>query len=115
VNQTIDVKAVGTLTMHGVTKPVTVTMQARDTGSTIEATGQIPVTFSDWNIANPSFGSFVKTEDNGLVEFLVRPSVRSLCAVATGWQGSVCGPQPGCEAPRGSSEASPAATVRTAV
>jgi polyisoprenoid-binding protein YceI len=72
VNQTIDVKAVGTLTMHGVTKPVTVTMQARDTGSTIEATGQIPVTFSDWNIANPSFGSFVKTEDNGLVEFLVQ-------------------------------------------
>jgi polyisoprenoid-binding protein YceI len=72
VNQTIDVKAVGRLTMHGVTKPVTATMQARDSGSIIEVTGQIPVIFSDWNIANPSFGSFVKTEDNGLVEFLVQ-------------------------------------------
>jgi polyisoprenoid-binding protein YceI len=72
VNQTIDVKAVGTLTMHGVTKPVTVTMQARDSGSAIEVTGQIPVVFSDWNIANPSFGSFVKTQDNGLVEFLLQ-------------------------------------------
>ena len=72
VNQTVDVKAVGTLAMHGVTKPVTVTMQARDSGSAIEVTGQIPVVFADWNIANPSFGSFVKTQDNGLVEFLLQ-------------------------------------------
>jgi polyisoprenoid-binding protein YceI len=71
VNETVAVKADGTLTMHGVTKPVTATIQARDTGSSIEVDGQIPVVFANWNIANPSFGSFVKTKDNGLVEFLL--------------------------------------------
>jgi polyisoprenoid-binding protein YceI len=72
VNQTITVQAVGTLAMHGVTKPVTVTMQARDTGSTIEVSGQIPVVFANWSIGNPSFGSFVTTKNNGLVEFLLQ-------------------------------------------
>ena len=74
VGQTINVKAVGKLAMHGVTKPVTATMQARDDGSTISISGEIPVAFADWNIANPSFGSFVKTENNGLVEFLLKTS-----------------------------------------
>jgi polyisoprenoid-binding protein YceI len=72
VNQTVNVTAAGTLTMHGQTKPVTVSMQARDTGSTIEVSGQIPVVFSTWGIGNPSFGSFVKTDNNGLVEFLLQ-------------------------------------------
>jgi polyisoprenoid-binding protein YceI len=74
VNQTINVQAVGTLAMHGVTKPVTAMMQARDTGSTIEVSGQIPVVFANWDIANPSFGSFVTTKNNGLVEFLLHTS-----------------------------------------
>jgi polyisoprenoid-binding protein YceI len=69
LNQTLDVKAVGTLAMHGVTKPVTASMQARDSGAAIEITGQIPIEFATWNIANPSFSGFVKTKDNGLVEF----------------------------------------------
>jgi polyisoprenoid-binding protein YceI len=72
VNQKIAVKAVGTLLMHGVTKPVTASMQAEDTGSTISISGEIPVVFANWNIANPSFGSFVKTRNNGLVEFLLK-------------------------------------------
>jgi polyisoprenoid-binding protein YceI len=71
LNQTITVKAAGTLAMHGVTKPVTASMQARDTGSAIEISGDIPVVFANWDIANPSFGSFVKTQSNGLVEFLL--------------------------------------------
>ena len=68
VNQTVHVQAKGTLAMHGVTKPVTATLAARDSGSRIAITGSIPVVFADWNIANPSFGSFVKTEDNGVIE-----------------------------------------------
>jgi polyisoprenoid-binding protein YceI len=67
----VNVEAVGTLAMHGVTRPVTVTMQARDSGRTIQISGQIPVVFANWNISNPSFGSFVKTQDHGLVEFLL--------------------------------------------
>jgi polyisoprenoid-binding protein YceI len=72
VNQTVSVKATGTLAMHGVTHAVTATMQARDSGSVIQISGQIAVVFADWDIANPSFGSFVKTDNNGLVEFLLQ-------------------------------------------
>jgi len=72
VNQNINVTAVGTLAMHGVTKPVTVGLQARDTGSSIDLTGEISVVFANWDIANPSFGSFVTTKNNGLVEFLLQ-------------------------------------------
>jgi polyisoprenoid-binding protein YceI len=73
-NQTVSIKATGTLTMHGVTKPVTASMQARYSGSSIAISGEIPVVFANWNIANPSFGSFVKTQNNGLVEFLLKTS-----------------------------------------
>jgi polyisoprenoid-binding protein YceI len=69
--EVFNVVAHGVLTMHGVGKAVTVPMQARDDGATISVTGEIPVTFADWGIANPSFGSFVKTENSGLVEFLL--------------------------------------------
>jgi hypothetical protein len=31
--------------------------------------GQIPITFADWGIGNPSFAGVVSTEDNGLLEF----------------------------------------------
>jgi polyisoprenoid-binding protein YceI len=69
LNQTISVSAAGTLTMHGVTKPVTVSMQARDNSFALTIVGSIPVVFASWDIANPSFGSFVKTQNHGLVEF----------------------------------------------
>jgi polyisoprenoid-binding protein YceI len=72
VNQTVTVKAAGTLTMHGETRPVAVTIQARDTGSALEMSGEIPIRFANWGIANPSFGSFVRTKDDGLVEFLLQ-------------------------------------------
>jgi polyisoprenoid-binding protein YceI len=68
-NQTITVKATGTLAMHGVTKPVSFSMNAVDTGSQLVVQGEIPVLFADWNISNPSFGSFVTTDDHGVVEF----------------------------------------------
>jgi polyisoprenoid-binding protein YceI len=72
VGQVIDVRVPGSLAMHGVTRPVTATMHVRDDGSTIEINGQIPVLFANWNIDNPSFGGFVKTENNGLIEFLLK-------------------------------------------
>jgi polyisoprenoid-binding protein YceI len=68
VNQTLNLTGVGTLAMHGVTKPVTVTLQAEDTGSAIVVAGQIPVVFANWNIANPSFSGFVTTKSTGTIE-----------------------------------------------
>jgi polyisoprenoid-binding protein YceI len=64
--------ATGNLTLHGHTRSVTFTLQAERTGTGIEVSGSIPVLFADWGIANPSFGSFVTTQDHGLLEFLIR-------------------------------------------
>jgi polyisoprenoid-binding protein YceI len=71
-SQPIKINAVGTLTMHGVTKPVTASLEARDSGSEIDIVGTIPVLFSNWNIANPSFSGFVTTKNNGTVEFSLK-------------------------------------------
>ncbi|HZI38536.1 MAG TPA: YceI family protein [Acidimicrobiia bacterium] len=66
----ITVPATGTLTLRGNTRTVTVNLQARRVGSTIEVLGTIPIVFADYDIPNPSFGQ-VRTEDNGEIEFLV--------------------------------------------
>ncbi|ARC58033.1 Protein YceI [Frondihabitans sp. 762G35] len=63
-------EATGTLTMHGVTKSVTVPLKAVLSGSTIQVSGSIPVTFADYGVQAPSLG-FVKVQDQGKVEFLV--------------------------------------------
>jgi polyisoprenoid-binding protein YceI len=64
------VEATGELTMHGVTKTVTVPLQAALSGDGVQVSGSIPVTFSDYGVDAPSLG-FVKVEDQGTVEFLV--------------------------------------------
>ena len=61
-------QAKGELTLHGVTKTVAFDVTARYTGSGIQVAGSIPITFSDWNISNPSFGP-AQTEDHGVLEF----------------------------------------------
>jgi polyisoprenoid-binding protein YceI len=67
---TISAKAQGQLTLHGTTRQVTVDVSAQRSGGSIRLSGQIPVTFADWNIPNPSFGP-ASTEDHGLIEFLL--------------------------------------------
>jgi polyisoprenoid-binding protein YceI len=67
------VQATGNLTMHGVTKSVTFTIGVRRSGSVVQVVGSIPITFADWNIANPSFGP-VTTEDHGILEFALNCS-----------------------------------------
>ena len=49
---------------------MTFDVTAQATGSRIGVLGIIPVLFSDYEIANPSYGP-VKTEDNGLLEFVL--------------------------------------------
>ena len=63
-------KATGALTLHGVTKTVTFDVQAQRTGTNIEVNGQIPIVFADYNINDPSGGP-ARTEDHGILEFLV--------------------------------------------
>ncbi len=64
VNKSFIFDAIGLLTMHGTTRAVTVAITARYTGSILEATGSIPVDFSQWNIQSP-------VENSGDVEFLL--------------------------------------------
>jgi polyisoprenoid-binding protein YceI len=66
----LSVKATGRLELHGTTRTVTVGLTAQRSGDTIRVSGQIPVTFADWNISNPSFGP-VSTDDHGVIEFLL--------------------------------------------
>jgi polyisoprenoid-binding protein YceI len=63
--------ATGNLTLHGHTRPVTFTMSAERTSSGIKVSGSIPIKFADWSIPNPSFGSFVTTQNHGILEFLL--------------------------------------------
>ncbi len=60
----------GVLTLHGVEKTVTVTVQMRKVDDTVQLQGSIPVTFADYGIDNPSIGP-VKTGDTGEIEFLL--------------------------------------------
>src|SRR4051794_18028479 len=64
----VDVKATGKLTMHGTTKTVTVDLQTKHSGDSIDVVGAIPITFADYDIPNPSFGP-VTTQDHGELEF----------------------------------------------
>jgi polyisoprenoid-binding protein YceI len=65
----------GRLAMHGVTRPVSFTLQAERTSAGIEVSGSIPVLFADWDISNPSFPPFVTTQNHGELEFLLRFSL----------------------------------------
>ncbi len=71
VDKTITESATGTLTMHGHTRTVTFSVEARYTGSEIQVTGSIPIVFAEWNIGNPDFAGFVTTQNHGLLEFLL--------------------------------------------
>jgi len=69
---TVTRTAAATLTLNGVTRPVTVTLSARRDGTAIEAAGSLPVTFSAFHITGPSgFGFFGSLASDGTAEFLL--------------------------------------------
>ncbi|WP_018502043.1 YceI family protein [Parafrankia discariae] len=70
-DETRTYQATGTLTMHGTAREVTMDLQARRAGDLIQIVGQIPVTFSDYNIPNPSLPG-ISTEDHGTMEVSLR-------------------------------------------
>ena len=62
--------AAGTLTLNGITRPVTVTLTARRDGTSIEADGSLPVAFSQFRIKEPSGHGFWSL-GTGTAEFLL--------------------------------------------
>jgi polyisoprenoid-binding protein YceI len=71
IGKTVTVTATGNLTLHGTTRSVTFSMSAKRTGDEIAVTGDIPITYGDYNIDNPSFGGFVSVGSSGTIEFLI--------------------------------------------
>jgi len=67
--QTVHVSATGDLTIHGVTKSVTIPIDARLTGSTIELVGSISFPFSQFGMTPPSIGGFVSVQNTATMEF----------------------------------------------
>ncbi len=62
--------ATGGLTLHGTTKPVTFPVDAKVTNGRIGVLGNIPVTFTDYGIENPS-NSITKVATTGTLEFVL--------------------------------------------
>jgi len=66
----------GKLTLHGVTKTVTATVESGLSGGGADVSGSIPITFADYGVTAPSLG-FVKVEHTGAVEFMVHATPAS--------------------------------------
>jgi polyisoprenoid-binding protein YceI len=66
--ETIDVPITGDLTLHGVTKRVTVPAEGRWDGRSVQVVAHVPILFSDYQIEAPSIGGFVSVRDRGELE-----------------------------------------------
>ena len=65
----ITVDAVGTLSIHGQTQPVTLPLQAKLVGSTVIVVGSVDVTFADYGEEVPTAPIVVSVQDHGPIEF----------------------------------------------
>jgi len=66
--QTMEVTAVGDLTLHGVTKQVSVPIQAQIDGDRIQAIASIDVALSDYDIEAPTGFLVLSIADTGTIE-----------------------------------------------
>ena len=66
-----EITATGTLTVKDVSREVVFPLTAARDGETVNASGAIPITFTDFGIEPPAFGDVVTVDDTGEVEFLL--------------------------------------------
>jgi len=64
----ITVDAVGDLTLHGVTKAVTIPLTAKLQGDVIVVVGSLDIPFGDYSIDRPSAAAVLSVEDRGEME-----------------------------------------------
>jgi polyisoprenoid-binding protein YceI len=60
--------ASGDFTLHGITRPVTVHLEARWDGQSVQVIGDFPIRFADYGITPPSIGGFVTVAGEGHAE-----------------------------------------------
>ena len=73
----ITVDATGELTLHGVTKTVTIPLTAKRQGDVIAVVGSLDIPFSDYSISQPRAAAVLPVDDKGVMEvqlFLTRTS-----------------------------------------
>lgn len=71
----ITVDATGDLTLHGVTKSVTLPLTAKRQGDVIAVVGSLEIPFSDYSISQPRAAAVLSVDDKGVMEiqlFLTR-------------------------------------------
>lgn len=68
VGDEVTVEATGDLTLRDVTRPVTLELTARWTGSAITVAGSAPIVLADFQIDVIEIPGFVVIEDNGVLE-----------------------------------------------
>jgi polyisoprenoid-binding protein YceI len=64
----ISVDATGDLTLHGVTRRVTIPLEAQRTGNVVAVTGQLDIPFADFQISQPRSFAVLSIEDHGILE-----------------------------------------------
>ncbi len=62
------VKATGTLKLHNVTRTITASLDAKESGTTFVVRGQIPILMKDYKIDPPNVPGFVTVQDHGKLE-----------------------------------------------
>ena len=68
---TVSVVANGTLTLHGVTRPLDITVQAARQGGVIGVTGSMNIVFADFGFNGPTSFAVLTVEDHGIMELHV--------------------------------------------
>jgi len=66
--QTYSVTAQGKLTLHGVTKDVSIPLQAKLSGSTVTVVGSLKIQFADYSITPPQSMMVLAVDDFGVME-----------------------------------------------
>jgi polyisoprenoid-binding protein YceI len=64
----VAVDATGDLTLHGVTKSVTIPLEAQRKGDVIVVIGSLEIPFADYSISQPRAASVLSVEDKGTFE-----------------------------------------------
>jgi polyisoprenoid-binding protein YceI len=64
----VSVNATGALSLHGVTRTVTIALQALRRGGVIAVSGSLPIVFADYSIQKPNSFSVLSVDDHGTME-----------------------------------------------
>jgi polyisoprenoid-binding protein YceI len=66
--KTVHATATGALTLHGVTKTVTIDLAVQRQGGIVAIAGSLPIVFADWSIQKPTSFSVLSVDDHGIME-----------------------------------------------